>query len=218
MFEPLRDALRGFSTRLDPDERRTATQAMRDALVHAKLGLNDLRASLATTNARLASERAELETVRRRQGLAAQVNDEETVAIAERFAVQHQERVAMLETKQMVQQHELTLAERDYEEMAGELRMILSGVAPGSRSNTTAARESRTSAAASGEPSGEASGEDLDTADEHGVLDDPTTDPLLDPMAGPFADPMLSPARRTRAEREADAEQRLADLKRRMGK
>jgi hypothetical protein len=214
MFEPLRDALRGFSTRLDPDERRTATQAMRDALVHAKLGLNDLRASLATTNARLASERAELETVRRRQGFAAEVNDAETVAIAERFAVQHQERVSMLETKQMVQQHELSLAERDYEEMAGELRMILSGVAPGARSNPSAAKEPMASADASAEPSLD----DGDVADEHGVLDDPAMDPLLDPLAGPFADPMLSPARRTRAEREADAEQRLADLKRRMGK
>lgn len=213
MFEPLRDALRGFSTRLDPDERRTATQAMRDALVHAKLGLNDLRASLATTNTRLASERAELETVRRRQGLAAQVNDAETVAIAERFAAQHQERVSMLETKQMVQQHELSLAERDYEDMAGELRMILSGVAPGARSNTTAAKEPMASDDLSAEPSFE----DGDTADDHSALDDPTIDPM-DPMAGPFADPMLSPARRTRAEREADAEQRLADLKRRMGK
>ncbi len=213
MFEPLRDALRGFSTRLDPDERRTATQAMRDALVHAKLGLNDLRASLATTNTRLASERAELETVRRRQGLAAQINDAETVAIAERFAAQHQERVSMLETKQMVQQHELSLAERDYEEMAAELRMILSGVAPGARSNTTAAKEPMTSDDMSAEPSFEHG----DTADDHSALDDPTTDPM-DPTAGPFADPMLSPVRRTRAEREADAEQRLADLKRRMGK
>jgi len=169
MFEPLRDALRGFSTRLDPDERRAMTQSMRDALVYAKLGLNDLRASLATTSARLASERAELETVRRRQGLAAQVNDDETVAIAERFAVQHQERVAMLETKQMVQQQELSLAEREYEDMSAELRLILSGVAPGAGTMASAAKE----------PTGSAD---------------------------------------TRAEREADADQRLAALKRRMGK
>jgi hypothetical protein len=173
MFEPLRDALRGFSTRLDPDDRLSMTQAMRDALVHAKLGLHDLRASLATTNARLAAECAELDTVRRRQGLAAQIDDQETVAIAERFAVQHQERVAMLETKQMVQQQELSLAERDYEDMSAELRLILSGVAPGAR--TTASTTESTA-----------------------------------------QDPTVSAA--TRAEREADAEQRLAALKRRMGK
>jgi hypothetical protein len=173
MFEPLRDALRGFSTRLDPDAHRSMMEAMRDALVHARLGLHDLRASLATTSARLAAESAELETVRRRQGLAAQIDDQETVAIAERFAVQHQERVAMLETKQMVQQQELSLAERDYESMSAELRLMLSGVAPAART-TASTTES--------------------TAQE----------------------PTVSAA--TRAEREADAEQRLAALKRRMGK
>ncbi len=199
MFEPLRDALRGFSARLDPDERRAATQAMRDALVHAKLGLNDLRALLAATDTRLAAERAELDTVRRRQGLAAEVSDQETVAIAERFAVQHQERVAMLETKQMVQQQELSLAERDYEEMAGELRMIQSGVAPGG---------------APGVPSG-ARSNDAGANPDRG---DFTTVGADDASDDPQADPLLSPTRRTRAEREADAEQRLAALKRRMGK
>lgn len=214
MFEPLRDALRGFSARLDPDERRTATQAMRDALVHAKLGLNDLRASLATTNARLAAERAELETVRRRQGLAAQINDAETVAIAERFAVQHLERVSMLETKQMVQQQELALAERDYEDMAGELRMILSGVAPAARSKTAAGKEPHESETMGIEPDLDATLERADMSEIDSALDDP----LADPLAGPFAEPTSAPARRTRAEREADAEQRLAALKRRMGK
>jgi hypothetical protein len=218
MFEPLRDALRGFSSRLDPDERRSMTQAMRDALVHAKLGLNDLRASLATTNARLAAERTELDTVRRRQGLAAQIGDQETVAIAERFAVQHQERVAMLETKQMVQQQELSLAERDYEDMSAELRLILSGVAPGARSTASAAKESTVAEDRIAEPA-------LDHAGPAGVDDqldepsaDPTADPMADPMADPLADPYGSPTRRTRAEREADAEDRLAALKRRMGK
>ena len=210
MFEPLRDALRGFSTRLDPDERRSMTQAMRDALVHAKLGLNDLRASLATTNARLATERTELETVRRRQGLAAQIGDQETVAIAERFAVQHQERVAMLETKQMVQQQELSLAERDYEDMSAELRLILSGVAPGARSTASAAAESKVSEDRLAEPA-------LGDAGPAGV-DELLDEPMADAMADPLADPLGAPTRRTRAEREADAEERLAALKRRMGK
>lgn len=209
MFEPLRDALRGLSTRLDPDERRTMTQAMRDALVHAKLGLNDLRALLATTNTRLAAERAELETVRRRQGLAAQINDEETVAIAERFASQHQERVVMLETKQMVQQQELSLAERDYEEMSVELRLIKSGVAPGVRSKEPGTAFGAAAAAESVRSDGLPADLDLEektAAGVDGVMDDP------------LADPLVYPRRRTRAERDADAEQRLAALKRRMGK
>jgi hypothetical protein len=174
MFEPLRDALRGLSMRLDPDERRAATHAMREALVHAKVGLTDLRELVEATTTRLNAERAELETVRRRQGLAAQIDDHETVAIAERFAVQHQERVGMLETKLMVQQHELSLAEREYEAMEGELRAWRSGVVPP-------------------------------------APDETAIDPLGDLSAA------ASP-RRTRAEREADAEERLAALKRRMGK
>jgi hypothetical protein len=199
MFEPLRDALRGFSARLSQEERRTMTEAMRDALVHAKLGLSDLRASLATTTARLDAERAELATVRRRQGLAAQIDDQETVAIAERFAVQHQERVAMLEVKQMVQQQELSLAEREYEEMSSELRLILSGVAPGARSPEPAAKPDDGAA---------------ESALDDGIIaagDESTGSPMGNPMGE-------APARRTRAEREADAELRLAALKRRMGK
>lgn len=212
MFEPLRDALRGFSTRLDPDERRTMNHAMRDALVHAKLGLNDLRASLATTSTRLAGERAELDTVRRRLHLAAQVNDHETVTIAERFAAQHQERVAMLETKQMVQQHELALAERDYEEMAAELRLIMSGVAPGARSSAPSDGSGAAMPRASAEPPLRESDAALEVDDFATIAsgDDEFDDPL--------ADPASAPVRRTRADREADAEQRLADLKRRMGK
>ena len=183
------------------------TEAMRDALVHAKLGLSDLRASLATTTARLEAERTELATVRRRQGLAAQIDDQETVAIAERFAGQHQERVAMLEVKQMVQQQELSLAEREYEEMSSELRLILSGVAPGARSPEPAA--TATTAPYDG-PAGSA----LDDSIIAGS-DEATGSPIGGPMGSPMGE---APARRTRAEREADAEERLAALKRRMGK
>jgi hypothetical protein len=197
MFEPLRDALRGFSARLDPDERRTSMHAMRDALVHAKLGLNDLRAALATTAARLATERTELETVRRRQGYAEQANELETVAIAEKFALQHQERVLMLETKQMVQQHELSIAEREYEAMSAELRMIMAGVAPGVAPGVAAHP-----------PGGPDPEPDAPLPDDGPADADPDADP----------DALRPPARRTRAEREADAEQRLAALKRRMGK
>ena len=206
MFEPLRDALRGFSARLDPDERRTSMHAMRDALVHAKLGLNDLRAALATTTARLATERTELETVRRRQGYAEQANELETVAIAEKFALQHQERVLMLETKQMVQQHELSIAEREYEAMSAELRMIMAGVAPG-----VAARP----------PGGPDPEPDAPLPDDGpaAAAPDAAFSSVADHSADDaLADALRPPARRTRAEREADAEQRLAALKRRMGK
>ena len=189
MFDQLRESLRSLSDRLAPEERRRVTTSMRDALMHAKLGISDLRDGVRTTESRLAAERTELETVRRRMGLAAQIQDAETVAIAERFAAQHAERVAMLETKLMVQQQELAMVEREYDEMSGQLRLAMSGIAPGGISAEAAAQQ------------------EVDA-----LLRD---DPLADPMN---ASPSASPPRRTRAEKEADAESRLAELKRRMGK
>lgn len=186
MFEHLRDSLRGLSDRLAPEERRRVTASMRDALVHAKLGLAELREAARSTEARVATERAELETVRRRLGLAAQINDLETVAIAEKFASQHAERLAVLESKLLVQQQELSMVEREYDDMTSQLRMAMSGVAAGSRSPDRAAQR------------------DVDA-----LLDD-------SPMTNPSDTPV--PPRRSRAEKEANADSRLADLKRRMGK
>jgi hypothetical protein len=187
MFDEIRDTLRQFSSRLDPDERRRMGSGMRDAMVHAKLAIQDMRTALATTESRLKTEQAELDTVRRRQGLAAQIDDAETVAIAERFAAQHAERVAMLESKRMVQQQELELAEREYDAMSADLKRVISGFAPDQSSpEAAAARE---------------------------------VDALLsDDPAAAGVDLPPPPSRRSRADREADAEARLAALKRQLGK
>lgn len=191
MFDELRDSLRALSSRLDPDERRRMSTGMREAMVHAKLAINDMRAALAVTEQRLRTEQAELETVRRRQGLAADIGDNETVAIAERFAAQHAERVAVLESKRMVQQQELDLADREYEQMSTDLRRAMAGLAPEARS------------------ADEAAAREVDAL----LRDDPAS------VAG-AEDPLEAPAatRRTRAEREADADARLADLKRKLGR
>ena len=195
MFDQLRDSLRALSDRLAPEERRRVVSSMRDAMVHAKLGLQDLRDGIASTNARLGTERAELDTVRRRQGLAAQIGDAETVAIAEKFGAQHAERVAVLESKLMVQQQELTLAERELEEMSSQIRMAASGIAPGGVSaDVNAAREVDAFLADDGLGA---------TANDGGHGDGASN---------------ATPPRRTRAEKEADADERLAALKRRMGK
>lgn len=191
MFEHLRDTLRGLSARLAPEERRRVAGSMREALVHAKLALDDLRAAIEKTEARLATERQELETVLRRGALAAQVGDQETVEIAERFGRQHADRVRVLETKLMAQQQELSLGEREYEEMREQMRLALSGVAPS--------------------PDAEA----RDIMDELSAYIDGRDDAGAGPEVPADETPLR---RRTRAEREADAEERLAALKRRMGK
>ena len=193
MFEQLRESLRGLSSRLAPEERRRVAGSMREALVHARLALQEMREAIAKTEARLATERSELETVRRRGGLAAQIGDEETTQIAQRFAQQHEERVQVLETKLMSQQQELALAEREFEDMRAQLRMAMSGVAPSPDARAQDIVDDL-DAMLAGAPSGGAGG-----------------DPLSD-LEG------TAPRRRTRAEHEADAEERLAALKRRMGK
>lgn len=185
MFEHLRDSIRVLSGRLAPDERRRVVSGMRDAMVHAKMATSDMRDGVRATESRLAAERAELETVRRRQGLAAGIGDDETVAIAERFAAQHAERIAMLETKLMGQQQELTIAERELDEMSATMRSALSGIAPDASSPEAAARR------------------EVDALFDDGL------------SAGVAPD---APPRRSRAEREASAEEKLAELKRRLGK
>lgn len=198
MFDEIRDALDALSRRLDPDEQARMTRGMRDALVHAKMGLRDLATAVAETETRLAAERRELETILRRQSMASNIGDSETVAVAERFASQHSERIAMLETKLMSQQQELAVNEREYESMRVELRQIMSGLNPDGRASAeaAAAREIDEFLNGGGDFSGAGSG--------------------YGSRAG--SDAHSAPRASTRVEKEAVAEARLAELKRRMGK
>ncbi|MBI2797264.1 MAG: hypothetical protein HYX65_11220 [Gemmatimonadetes bacterium] len=140
MFEELKDSLRELiSTRLSPDDRRAAVQAMRDALVRAKLGIDDLRAGVGQTRTRLAQEEAELATIDRRRQLAEQIQDAETVAVATRYAEHHAERLAVLRRKLEAQEAELALAERDVGEMTQQLRVAASGGMPGPAPTATVA-------------------------------------------------------------------------------
>lgn len=183
MFEQFREALRALRTGgVHPSERRPMISHMRDTLVQARVGLGDLRTSLAATRSRLEAERRELETVRRRKGLAAGINDAETVAIAERYEAQHAERVTVLEQKVAVQEAELGMAEREVEEMTKELKLAAAGA------------DSAPSMAA-------------------------PADPVLDPEGERLNEELDSLARaRRRAATEAEADEKLAALKRRMEK
>ncbi len=194
MFDDLQDMIGALSARLDPDERRRIVQGMREALVHARLATRDLESAIVDTRSRLVAEQTELETVRRRMGYATAIGDEETVAVAERFAEQHSEKIAMLETKLMAQRQELAVAEREYDMMSAELRRALSGLTPdrGASAEAAAMRELDDLLSGAGSAGGGESG-----------------------MMGGSSS---SPSSRTRAEREAEADARLAALKRRMGK
>jgi hypothetical protein len=129
VFESFRQSLRDLMDRSTPPEARRAGLAeMKETLVRARMGLDDLRAGLDQTRQRLAAEQRELETVRRRKGLAAGINDAETVALAEKYETLHAERTEVLSRKLSAQESELSLTEREVAEMTAALKQALAGV------------------------------------------------------------------------------------------
>jgi len=184
VFEDVRQAFRELlHGNVSPENRRELLSTMKQTLVHARLSLDDLRASLGVTRRRLEKERSELETVRRRKGLAEGIGDAETVAVAERFEAQHLERLVVLEKKEAVQVSELALAEREVDEMTQQFKAA--SVGAGSVPN----RESM-----------------------------PDTDDMDEERANLERELGTMGRAHRRAAAEADAEARLAELKRRMGK
>ena len=193
MFESLRksrDDLLSRST--PPEERREIVSRMRDTLVQAKVGLQDLRDALEKTKRRLEAERRDLDTVQRRRRLAEQINDAETVRLATQYEQMHSERLAVLTRKVEAQESELALAERDVAQMMTELRQAASGIP-------------------SGTPRGQAAVNAAMDEIESELGGGPKGESLRDEIDG------LSRSR-TRADHEADAARKLEELKRRMGK
>ena len=192
MFESLRKSLDDLLSRsTPPEERRQIVSRMRDTLVQAKVGLQDLRDGLAQSKRRLEQERRELDTVQRRKRLAEQSNDAETVRLANQYEQMHVERVAVLERKVEAQESELALAERDVAQMMIELRQAASGIpSAGERSNAAVSAAMDEIESEMGSAKGESLRSEIDG---------------------------LSRAR-TRADHEADAARKLEELKRRMGK
>ena len=129
--------LEGFKARLDRlfrergggDDPRAHAEALRDALIEARAGLASLRESLAASERELASERKQLADAERRGRLAAELPDPETVAVAERYAQRHRERITLLERKVALQREEWcswTGRSRDdpaAQERGGQLRL-----------------------------------------------------------------------------------------------
>jgi hypothetical protein len=195
MFEQLRASFRAMlDTARSPDDRRAVLADMKDSVVRARMGVDDLRQGLRLAERRLDEGRAELETIRRRRALAANVGDQETVDVADRFEALQAERVNVLERKLETQQAELALVEREVAEMTTDLRRAMDGVP---------LRASGSPGTEPGVPGASVGGADIDPLDADGALRDE-----IDALG----------RRETRASREADADARLAELKRRLGK
>jgi hypothetical protein len=158
----------------NPSSRRQLAE-MKQTLALARVARDDVRAAYAKSMQRLEAARAELATIVRRGELARQIDDTETVTVAERFAETQRATVSVLERKVAVQYDELSIAERTVTEMEAELKAVTGrGPAPDLTPDPTVAGASS-----------------VDSADFRG-LDD--------------------------AARAQTAEERLAELKRRMGR
>jgi hypothetical protein len=120
---------------------RAYAAELREALVEARFGVAEMRRALATAEMELQSERKQLTDAERRGKLAAAVPDPETVAVAERFAARHRERIIVLERKVAVQRDELVLAEREVQEMTAQWRTASSGSSAASASVDAAWRD-----------------------------------------------------------------------------
>ena len=192
MFEDVRRAFRDLLHGTPPsgDARRSIIAQMRETLVQARMGLDDLRKGVEETRVRLTRERSELETVRRRKQLAEGIKDAETVTIAERYEKQHAERAALFERKLETQEAELAMVEREVGEMNAEFKLAAAGANPGVSAGPSSA--GTTGGAGADDVAGDNAG-------------------LRDEIDG------LARARR-RAEAESSADEKLAALKRRMGK
>lgn len=112
----------------DPSARRKLAE-MKHTLALARVARDDVRTAYAASLKRLELARVELETILRRGELARQIDDPETVQVAERFAESQRSSIAVLERKVAVQHEELVLAERTVTEMETELRAT-TGIGP----------------------------------------------------------------------------------------
>ncbi len=127
MFDGLKARLDRLLRDRGGSDPRAYAAGLREALVEARLGITEMRRALAAAEAELQSERKQLADAERRGRLAAAVPDAETVAVAERFAARHRERILVLERKVVVQRDELALAEREVQEMTAQWRSASQG-------------------------------------------------------------------------------------------
>ena len=187
MFDSFRQSLEDLMDRATPpEERRAVLNRMKQTLVQARMGLDDLRGGVGATRQRLEVETRELETMRRRKAAASAISDAETVALSEKYEVVHAERADVLRRKLEAQEAELGMVEREVDEMTTELKQAMLGVGGAGSAIPDAARAEAESVLDGGK----------NVAEEIDALG----------RAG------------RRSARESEAEQKLAELKRRMGK
>lgn len=130
MFEDLqrlfRESVAAFRAERDrrepEDEVAHLLGSMRRELVEARALIPRLEEELAGGRAELEREREQLERTRRRGELAKGIGDEETARVAEEFAGKHAARVAVLEQTVAAREAELELRRSEAQDMMQQYR------------------------------------------------------------------------------------------------
>jgi phage shock protein A len=125
MFEDLQrlfrksvDAFRAELSKREPEDQvADLLSGMRREMVAARAAIPLLEEDVCRLRADLESERVLLEQCERRLSMAERIGDDETVRVAREFAERHRERKAVLEKKEQAATAELALRSRESEDM-----------------------------------------------------------------------------------------------------
>ncbi len=217
MFENLRNAFReaveNFNKELArgqvPETVDRLLKGMRDEVSDAKVQLRELEDQIGRTDAEVEREKAEVATARRRGKMAHDIGDTETADIATQYAARHEERQRVLEQKGVALRQEVELRRKEVDEMLDKVKeaqtkrdsLAATAGRSGARESLRAADDlfselDRMADQIDGEDArarASASMDDIDLSGDDG-----------------FEPPPRAP--------EPDFDQRLAELKRRMGR
>lgn len=207
-----RESVAAFRSELDKrepeDEVAHLLGSMRRELVEARALIPKLQAELEGARGELARERDLLERTERRGKLAGQINDAETVRVAEEFSTRHRGRISVLEQKVSAVEAELELRRREAEEMkqqyqeadANRMELVARVRRAQSQDRIRSVADEAAHSFSEWDRMAEKMGDDSAYADALRDLEEEVADPA---RPSPSA---------------ADVEERLRELKRRMGK
>lgn len=123
LFSRTWDSFQSELGRSEPEDQvAELLSAMRREMVEARASVPVLEEAIAAARAGLERERRALADNERRRGLAERIGDAETVRVADEFAAKHRERIAVLEAKVRAAEAEHDLRRREVAEMSRQYK------------------------------------------------------------------------------------------------
>ncbi len=130
MFENLRDAFRdaiaNFKDEMARDQIPETVDrllaGMRQEVTDAKTAVHELEEDIERTNSEARRAKAEVDTCRRREGMAKDIGDEETARVAAEYAEKYEKRRVLMEQKAVALSQELEFRKGEIEEMLSKIK------------------------------------------------------------------------------------------------